>query len=188
MIQAIVFDCFGLLTTDLFKEFMATLPVEQRNKASDLNHAYDRGDLTRDDFLRELKELSGREPQEVEHLSDKEIYKNTDLLNCIGELKKDYMIGLLSNISTNWITDCFLDETEQELFDAFVFSYEIGATKPEPIMFETIAEKLGVSMDSIVMIDDTERYCTAAIELGMKAIWYQDFQQMKTELNKILQS
>jgi HAD superfamily hydrolase (TIGR01509 family) len=168
MIQAIVFDCFGVLTTDLWKEFLATLPVEQRNKASDLNHAY--------------------EPQEVEHLSDKEIYKNTDLLNCIGELKKDYMIGLLSNISTNWITDCFLDETEQELFDAFVFSYEIGATKPEPIMFETIAEKLGVSMDSIVMIDDTERYCTAAIELGMKAIWYQDFQQMKTELNKILQS
>ena len=166
---------------------MASLPEAKRQEASDLNHALDRGHLTRDDFVAQIKGLTGRQPQEVEKLLDGEAYKNTELLDCIAELKKDYLIGLLSNVSTSWITDSFLTEDEQKLFDAFVFSYQVGATKPEPKMFEAIAEKLGTSLDCCVLVDDVERYCTAAEDLGMKAVWYRDLPQMKEELNRLLQ-
>ncbi|MCP4749870.1 MAG: HAD family hydrolase [Proteobacteria bacterium] len=41
-------------------------------------------------------------------------------------------------------------------FDAFVFSDEIGYAKPTPIVFETIADELGVELAEIVHIGDRE--------------------------------
>src|SRR5947209_16125494 len=98
MTRAIIFDCFGVLTTDLWKEFVRSLPEDEREPARELNRAYDRGMLARTDFLREIKQVTGRQPHEVEKLLDDEIYKNTELLDYVRELKKDYKVGLLSNV------------------------------------------------------------------------------------------
>jgi len=54
MIKAVIFDCFGVLTVDLWKEFVATLPDEQKQAASDINHSYDRGELTEAEFMQQV--------------------------------------------------------------------------------------------------------------------------------------
>src|SRR5438132_11992050 len=131
MIKAIIFDCFGVLTADKWKEFVVTLPDEQRQPARDLNHAYDAGTINEDDFIDKVKELTGRNPGEVENLTEDEIGKNTQLLDYVRQLKKKYKIGLLSNVATNWVRDYFLTEEEQKLFDAMVFSFEAKVTKPD---------------------------------------------------------
>lgn len=188
MIQAIIFDCFGVLTTDLWKEFVATLPEDQRAPAGDFNRAYDSGQLSRQKFLQDIEGLTGRQPSEVENLLSEETYKNVELLNFIAELKKQYKIGLLSNIATNWITEQFLTTEEQQLFDVMVFSHHIGASKPDAKMFETIAGRLDLPLENCVMIDDSERYCSAAADLGMQGIYYQDLTQLKQDLERILKA
>jgi len=67
-----------------------------------------------------------------------------------------------------------------------VFSFEIGATKPKPQAYEAILTKLAVKPKDAVFIDDQPHYCESARAVGMQAIRYEDFEQMKAELEKIL--
>lgn len=186
MIKAIIFDCFGVLTTDKWKEFVASLPKSQVEAASSLNRAYDAGHLTHDEFLQSIKALTGKQPAAVEDLLDNETTKNSQLLDYIEQLKPHYKIGMLSNVATGWVTDSFLTASEQKLFDAMVFSYDVGASKPDHRMYEAIIERLGVAPEECLFIDDSEGHCVAARDSGMQTIWYQNFGQMKTELEKSL--
>ncbi|HWB39120.1 MAG TPA: HAD family phosphatase [Candidatus Saccharimonadales bacterium] len=187
MIKAIIFDCFGVLTSDRWKEFSEALPDEQREPARQLNHAYNRGHLTKAEFLDQIEELTGSQPNYVDDMLDNETTKNNQLLSYVADLKdRGYKIGLLSNVATNWIRDYFLTEEEQGLFDTFVFSFEAGMTKPNPQIFQLTAERLGQDAKNCVLIDDVESYCSAARQEGMKAINYTDFESFKTQLEELL--
>lgn len=186
MIKAIIFDCFGVLTTDTWKEFVGTLPEDQRQEASSLNRAYDSSQLSHEEFLVAIKDLTGRLPKFIEEQTANDAVKNHELLEFARELKTYYKIGLLSNIASNWITDTFLTREEQEIFNDLVMSHEVSLAKPDPRIFELAAERLGVEIEECLLVDDVEPYCMAARELGMQAIQYRDFQSLKTELEPIL--
>jgi epoxide hydrolase-like predicted phosphatase len=186
-VQAIVFDCFGVLTADTWRAFCDSLPQGPAvGQARELNHQYDAGLITREAFLNGIYELTGRRPVEVEKLLDNEITKNTLLFDYIRELKQHYKIGLLSNVGTPWITDYFLTEQEQALFDEMVFSFQVGMTKPDPRIFQLVCERLQVEPAQAVMVDDIDRYCEAAREVGMKAVVYENFQQFRRDIAALL--
>lgn len=188
MVKAIIFDCFGVLTKDLWREFTESLlPGEGVRKAKELNHRYDAGLISLEEFIQAVHEATGHDPQLVETVfTNTKPLKNTELLDYIRELKRNYKIGMLSNIATNWVRDHFLTPEEQKLFDTMVFSFEVGTTKPDPRIYEVALHNLGVEPHETVFIDDVERYCLAAEALGMKAVWYKNFPHMKTELEQIL--
>lgn len=189
MIKAIIFDCFGVLTTDRWREFTATLPEHQRSKAGELNQAYCAGSLRDPEFVQAVAELTGASEQKIRAIinNDSEgVAKNTQLLKFIATLKQSYKIGLLSNVATGWVRDDFLTPTEQQLFDSFTFSYEAGLAKPDPRMFELAAQRLGVPLSACMLIDDVERYCDVARELGMRTVLYRNFLQAKAEIKKAL--
>jgi len=79
-----------------------------------------------------------------------------------------------------------LTPEEQKLFDAMVFSFETGTTKPDPRIYKTILEKLDVKPEQAVFTDDARHYCDAARQLGMEAIWYEDLPSFKRQLEKLL--
>lgn len=186
MIKAVIFDCFGVLTADTWKEFTATLPESQLAMARDLNRSYDAGFITKEKFTTEVYELTGKRPIEVEALLDNEVGKNTQLLGHIKKLKTQYKIGLLSNIGTSWIEDKFLSKEEQNLFDTMVFSYKVQMTKPDPRIFELVCNKLSIFPREAILIDDVDRNCNVAEEVGMRSIVYTDFASMKDQLEGIL--
>lgn len=186
MIKAIIFDCFGVLTSDTWKEFVSTLKPEHVQQARALNHEYDAGKLTKPEFLNAVQQLTGRQPIYIDDMLDNETDKNFQLLQYITQLKNNYKIGLLSNIATNWIKDHFLNYQEQALFDDMVFSFEMGITKPNPDMFRIASQRLDVIPSETIMVDDIDHYCTAARSVGMKTVCYKDFTQFKSELEQIL--
>ncbi len=186
MVQAILFDCFGVLTADRWKEFVATLPEPQRQPARDLNRAYGGAHIPKAEFLESIQRLTGKQLIDIDQLSSQQTNKNTDLLQLIASLKPTYKIGLLSNVGSNWIRDRFLSADEQALFDDFVFSYEVRLTKPDPQMFTLAAEHLGVPPEACVLVDDVEYYGEIASQVGMQFVPYRDFQQTKADLQKIL--
>jgi len=186
VIKAIIFDCFGVLTEDLWKEFTATLPANQKLVATQLNRALDSGQLSHNDFYSEIYELTGRKPQEVENIINSSMQKNQPLLEYIATLKPTYKTCILSNISSDWITKRFLSEEEAALFDKIFLSFEIGYTKPDKEAFEVCLKLLNVNADQTVLIDDSVANCDGAEKVGMRAILYTDFQAFKKQLEKIL--
>ena len=187
VIKAIIFDCFGVLTTDTWQAFLDNLPPEANiEEARDAHRAYNMGLIDKEETAHRIKDATGKGFTEVEDVFQSEVAKNVALLECIREYKKRYKIGLLSNVATPWITESFLTNEEQELFDAMVLSYEVGITKPDPRIFHIMCERLGVKPEETVLVDDLERYTTAARDVGMQAVTYENLMQTKQQLDAIL--
>ena len=112
--------------------------------------------------------------------------KNQQLMDYIIDLKRQYKIGLLSNIVGGGLEVRFSLEEIKTHFDAIAGSGDIGYAKPEAQAYEIIANRLDVRLDECIMIDDQEGYCQGAIGVGMQAIQYVSFEQMKRELEQII--
>lgn len=117
---------------------------------------------------------------------EKEGEPNKVLLTYIAtKLKPKYKIGIISNALADWVGE-ILSEEEVKLFDDITISYRAGVPKPNPAIYQISLDKLGVKAAESVFIDDIEAYCEAARAIGMQAIYYEDFEQMESELEKLL--
>lgn len=187
MIKAIVFDCFGVLATDIWLAFCESLPATaDLERARDLNKAFDRGMITHQEFLDGVFEATGQYPPDIEQLSVGQLGKNTALLDIIKLLHSDYKIGLLSNISSDWITDELLSADDQRLFDDMVFSHKVGLLKPDPRIYQLACDRLGILPDEAIMVDDRAGYIAAAREFGMHGITYANLADFQVDLQQLL--
>lgn len=186
MIKTIIFDCFGVLTTDLWGAFLARLPQgADLEPLRGLNRAFDAGIITAAEYTGGIKELTGLEPPVIDDVTG--LTKNEPLLNYIRDLRaRGYVIGMLSNISSNWVRKEFLTEADQKLFDDMVFSFEAGVSKPNPQIYQLACSRLQTEPENAVFIDDAPGNCAAAEAEGMTAIVYTDFQNMKSQLETLL--
>jgi HAD superfamily hydrolase (TIGR01509 family) len=183
MVKAIIFDCFGVLTTDVWRAFLDSLPPSADvQRARDLCHAANAGMIGQDEYLQGVEEATGFRPPEIEKTFRGEVVKNTPLLRYIRELKRDYAIGLLSNASSNWIRQEFLTEEEQELFDVTILSYEVGMIKPDPRIFMLACERLRIGPHEAVIVDDVESYVAAAEGEGLMGVVYRDLDDFKQNI------
>ncbi|HSX18405.1 MAG TPA: HAD-IA family hydrolase [Candidatus Saccharimonadales bacterium] len=111
---------------------------------------------------------------------------NRRLLDFIQSgLKPKYKIAMISNSSGEGTKE-LLNEDQIELFDELIFSGEVGISKPHPSIFELAAKKLEVTPQECVFIDDSIGHCEGARAAGMQTIFYEDFEQMKQELEELL--
>ena len=185
-VKAIIFDCFGVLTSARWHAFLDSLPDGVDIEAARAVHrAYDAGIISKEVNASQIEEITGHSYAEIDDISSEEIVKNSLLLEYIRELKdRGYKIGLLSNIASNWIRDSLLADQEQALFDVMIMSFETGIIKPDPRMFEMVCEKLDVLPEEAIMVDDIDRYCAAAEAVGMQAVIYRDFKQAKQQIEE----
>lgn len=188
MIKAIVFDCFGVLATDgwlPFREKYFGSDTDVFEQATALNKRADAGLLDYDEFVRRVADKAGVTAADAHAQIEHNIADN-EVLDFIGsELKPQYKIGLLSNAGVSWLDKIFTP-AQLALFDATALSYELGVIKPDPIMYRTIAERLGVENDECIFIDDQLKYCDGARQVGMNTIQYTGLQPLKDELRPLL--
>jgi len=184
MIKAIIFDCFGVLTTDGWLAFRHKYLQEGsavEEDASEFNRQSDAGMISHDEFIERIAKLVGIGREQAMMVVDGHA-RNDQLFEYIrDELKPHYKIGLLSNVSANYMDELF-EPWQIELLDAMTFSFELGAVKPDPLMYENIAAKLGVSPKECIFIDDREGFAEGARRVGMQAVWYQSNDQLKREI------
>jgi putative hydrolase of the HAD superfamily len=188
MIRAIIFDCFGVLTTEGWLSFKLNHfghDTDYTREASDLRKQVDGGRLDYSDFVRRITEMAGITAEKFRQAVERNA-PNEPLFDLIAtELKPKYSIGLLSNAGADRLIQLFGEE-KTKLFDAVALSYQTGMVKPQAGAYRDIAEKLEVEPQECLFIDDQERYCTGARDTGMQAIWYKDFDQFKAEIEEIL--
>lgn len=188
MIKAIIFDFFGVLTVRDSASFRQTYYPNDPGKTNQTKKLQDElglGQIGYDDFISGLAKIGGVDRDTV--LKYTEDYQpNLELLNYIrGKLKPNYKLGIISNAGADWVLQ-ILGEANQKLFDDIILSYKVRVIKPESEIYEMSVRNLGVKPVESVFIDDILTYCQGAETVGMNTIWYQDFEQMKQELENIL--
>ncbi len=70
--------------------------------------------------------------------------------------------------------------------DGWVVSYEVEMTKPDPGIYNHLAKKYDIDPAKAVFIDDRKINVAGAIACGFKSILFENYEQAKGELEKML--
>lgn len=187
MIKAIVFDCFGVLTSDGWLPFKAKYfghNDQLLQEATDLNKQADAGLISYHDFVNNVAKLANVSVEEAYQQIENNV-ADSQLFEYIQTLSQKYKIGMLSNAAENWLDEMFSPE-QVKLFDAIALSCETGFIKPRPESYKAIAELLGLDIEDCLLVDDQERYCSGATDVGMKALKFVNTEQAIRDINKAL--
>jgi putative hydrolase of the HAD superfamily len=110
---------------------------------------------------------------------------DTELLHYCHTLKSRYKLGIVSDAESTarekirpWI--------DESLFDALIFSAEVGVCKPDPRIFQCALGRLRVAAPETVFIDDREKNVHGAKAVGIHAIHYQHRKQMLAALHELI--
>lgn len=101
--------------------------------------------------------------------------------------KAGYKVYLLSNYSK----ELYQQTREVQLdfekeVDGAVFSYQVGAIKPEKEIYQALLDRYDLKGEECVFIDDRQENLEAAEAFGMKGVLFHDFEQARDDLNAIL--
>lgn len=183
-IEAIIFDCFGVLVTETSNAFRDKFFCDQPEFAREMNdmvRAVDLGFLTKPDFHQRLSQMSGMSTGEIFRLLEGGSALNSQMINFVRELKPRYKIGMLSNISPNGLDRFFTEETSR-LFDAMALSSEIGYVKPDKRAYLVASDRLGVSPENCLFIDDQEQNIAGAEATGMTGVLFTGYHSLVDDL------
>ncbi|MFH1487688.1 MAG: HAD family hydrolase [Pseudomonadota bacterium] len=91
----------------------------------------------------------------------------------LGTLKEDYALGLLSNFTHGPAAREILRRTGLNAwFETILISGELGYRKPHPLVFQKLAEQLGVREEQMIYIgDDPDPDVHGAQRAGLQPVW-----------------
>jgi putative hydrolase of the HAD superfamily len=205
--EAVISDFGGVLTTPLVDSFSAFhessgISLEhlgQAIAAVALEHGanplyeLETGRLTEQEFLgalaAHLTEQLER-PVELDGFGERyfaTLKPNQAVIDYMRELRgRGYKLAICTNNVREWEARWRAMLPVDEIFDVVVDSAFVGARKPEPRIYELTLERLGVSADAALFIDDVQDNCQAAQALGLAAVWFQTTEQAIAEAEAIL--
>jgi len=97
-----------------------------------------------------------------------------ELIQFLQDLRKDYKTALLTNAWKNARTTLSKKYgiKEGETVDHLLISSELGVAKPDPKIYQILAETLGCNFPEILFVDDFTENIIAASQLGIQTIHY----------------
>jgi putative hydrolase of the HAD superfamily len=206
-VKAVITDFGGVLTTPLmgfFARFQddAGIPIEALGKAmvriaqeQGFHPLFEleKGELSEQRFV-EL--LDGAVSAEVGHevhlhgLADaywRDLTTNDQMVAYLRGLHaRGYRLALLTNNVREWEPRWRPMVPVDELFEVVVDSAFVGMRKQEREIYELTLERLELPAAACLFVDDIEINCTAASEVGMRAVWFRDTDQAIAEIDAAL--
>jgi FMN phosphatase YigB (HAD superfamily) len=197
MIKNILFDFGAVLipiqeerTRKAFKDLGA---LESLSNQNDLFQKFERGELSKNEFLSALQSFFFR----------KTIFKKdlanawnalcheaipSDNIRLIKSLGKSYNCFLLSNTNSLHLAKIkensgrFSFNKFLKAFNGLYLSHEMGTRKPEKSFYQTVLEEQKLLAEECLFIDDREENIEAAEALGLKT-WH--FNPEKDDILKL---
>ena len=202
-IEAVISDFGGVLTSPMIDSFLAFqrssgISLEDLGRAmvdvaaeTGANPLFEleTGRMSEAEFLGALgRALTRRLDRNVELHGFGESYfanlhPNERLIEYMRRLRgRGYKLAICTNNVREWERHWRAMLPVDEIFDVVVDSAVVGSRKPERRIYEITLERLGVPPEATVFVDDIELNCTAAAELGMRAVWFRDNEQAIEEI------
>jgi len=96
-----------------------------------------------------------------------------------------HRVGILSNTSPNhWELVYGRYRWLREMFDVYALSFELGAVKPEPAIYQRSAELAGVAPEECFFTDDIAGHVAGAKSARFDAVVYTSAIQVAADLRK----
>jgi HAD superfamily hydrolase (TIGR01509 family) len=184
--RAFLVDVYETILTCDFEVLRNALPVIADADPHDWGTAFARlgpdltqGRITLTHGFEQILAACGIRPQPA--LVRELIRKDRELLFASSRLYDDAIpflqtlqsggvrIGLVSNCIEN-TRPLLADLGVSELADAMVLSCEVGYAKPDARIYHCALDRLGVTADVAVFIDDQPSYCAGATAAGLTAL------------------
>ena len=148
----------------------------------------DLGKITRAELVQEASRITGVPVDRIESGIQAEKILDTSLVEYAKQLKtRGYRLSCLSNGSHEWTLKVINDHTIGHLFDEVVLSGDLGIVKPDHKIYEYTLDKLGVSAEQTVFVDDRQINVDAAQECGMTGVLFTDTPTFIDDFEKLVQ-
>lgn len=199
--NAVFIDFGGVLTTslfDAFKEFGAAIGPDPKlpmrvlaedPAAAALLVEHEEGRMDDEAFEAGFAERLAAHgaPTEAEGLIARiqsGLKPDPKMVALVEDLRRDGRpVALVSNSLGR---DCYAGFDLAQMFDAVVISAAVGIRKPSKGIYEIACEKLGVSPDEAIMIDDLKHNVEGAQRLGIAGILHTDAETTRHSLRDLL--
>ena len=100
----------------------------------------------------------------------------------------DCMTAIVSNSVKEWMPAWETAIPDRSIFNTVILSSEVGLRKPNPAMYALALERLQISPDEAVFLDDFEPMVKGAEQVGIHAIHVTAHAEAITKVQELLKS
>ena len=192
-------DYGGVLTTNVWDSFRAFCEAEgidreevkrafrDRPEAMALLRRLEAGELTEEEFSPLFGPIIGVREDRTAGLVDRLFAGMEPEEEMIEALRRARAAGLKTGlISNSWGRGRYDRDSFSELFDGVVISGEVGLHKPQPEIFRLGAERVGLTPEQCVFVDDLRENCEGAEAVGMTAVLHRGADASLERLEELL--
>ncbi|MDD5560902.1 MAG: HAD family phosphatase [Candidatus Omnitrophica bacterium] len=149
--------------------------------------SFEKGELSAEEFYVRVKDALGIKLGYESFVSIwNEVFffspKNRAVYHIANRLKKNYRIALLSNTNILHFRHIKSSFPIFNIFERLFLSFEIGAVKPEKIIYQKVIKELGVLPENIFYTDDRPELVKGASCLGIKSFLFTGAEQLIKDL------
>ena len=194
MVKAIIFDLGRVLVpfdfTRGYELMAARCPfsaseIPERLRHTDLVVKFESGQVEPKDFVAQISRILDFESSYSEFCEIwSSIFLPYTLLpeSLVEALRRRYRMVLLSN--TNAIHYPMVKAKYPILrhFDSYVLSYEVGAMKPSPLIYQAAVRQAGCAAGECFFTDDIAAFVEGARREGIDAVQFESREQIEREL------
>jgi len=189
MYGTVIFDFFGVFCSSIATTWFTKTVPDAAAKLADL-HALskqsDLGKISRAEFNQAVSKLSGISAAEVERGIEAQIVINDTLAAYTEQLRaKGYRTACLSNGTHEWTIRIITDHGLGHLFDEVILSADLGIIKPDPRIYRQTLEKLGITADQAVFVDDRQLNVDGAEACGIRSLLFTDTPSFIADFEKL---
>ena len=94
------------------------------------------------------------------------------------------MLGMISNMVEDTLVLMRRQYDWLELFDALIFSCELGINKPHREIYEICLQQLAVNPDECLFVDDSVANVDGAVAVGMHGLQFRTFNRFLRDLDE----
>ena len=148
---------------------------------------HERNEVDETEFHRAFVETTGANLDKKEFLSlHADIFQMNHrlapMVGCLAAAR--YPLGILSNLCESHWRHCSGRYTFLRLFETHIFSFRVGAMKPDERIYAAATEAAGVAPGEIFFTDDLPDNVAGAKAAGWDAVLYTSVEQLVEELTE----
>ena len=150
---------------------------------------FDAGRVSGEGYWRGVIGDCGLDPEgvDISYLIELDVQSWTQLNPAMIQFVRDvrscvHRLAMLSNMTQTTLVWMRRRFEWLALFDACVFSCEIGVNKPDAAIYALCARRLGLEAGECLFVDDSARNVKGAREAGMAAIRFEGVEPFMAEL------
>lgn len=154
---------------------------------SDLQHQYERGEVSTADFLRIFRQATGAaaSDQALVYAAGAIFEPHVEVLELLEQVHLRRPLGVLSNTcEAHWHYAWDRFEFLRTRFRHYALSYEVGCMKPSPQIYSAARDLCAADPSRMLFIDDLPANVQGALDAGWDAIHFVAPEQLKRDLSR----